>query len=394
MSRLLRTLLLSALVVGVAVAFGFSAWTGPLPGAGYAKATSLAAGEQPTAAVSGRNVALSWTASSGTPVDGYIVKRYNADGQQQAVGANCSGTISATSCVEKTVQPGTWRYSITPVRENWRGAESPQSAPAVVGAPALSLNQSSVSSLPATVNGQISDFIDGQSVTFRLDDPDNGPTLAGTITPSPVPYNGSAEISVTLPADTASGQHMVYAIGSEGDVAGAAITIAAQCQNPGTVTLTANRDSYVSQSSPSQNFGIASDLFAESKSGNQNRRTLVGFNLPSVPTGCTVVGATLRLFSTAAVSGRTLDAYRAAGVWTETGVTWNNQPATAGAAASATSGTGWRAWAATSQVLEMYSGTNHGFLIRDRTENAAPSAEQKFDSRENTNRPQLLLTFG
>jgi hypothetical protein len=394
MSRLLRTLLVSTLVVLAAAATAAAAWNGAGAGSGYAKATSLAAGEQPTAAVSGRNVALSWTATSGTPVDGYIVKRYNADGQQQAVGADCSGTISATSCVEKAVQPGTWRYSITPVRQSWRGAESPQSAPAVVGAPALSLNQSSVSSLPATVGGQISNFVDGQTVTFRLDDPNSGPTLSGTIDPSPVPHNGTARVSVTLPAGTASGEHTIYAIGSEGDVAGAAITIAAQCQNPGTVTLTANRDSYVNQSSANQNFGTASDLFVESKSGNQNRRTLVGFNLPAVPTGCAVTGATLRLFSTAAVNGRTLDAYRAAGAWTEPGVTWNNQPATSGTAASAASGTGWRAWAVTPQVLEMYSGTNHGFLIRDRTENATSAAEQKFDSRENTNRPQLLLTFG
>jgi large repetitive protein len=75
-------------------------------------------------------------------------------------------------------------------------------------------------------------------------------------------------------------------------------------------------------------------------------------------------------------------------------VTWNNQPATAGAATSTASGTGWRAWSVAPQVLEMYSGTNHGFLIRDRTENAPSGIEQKFDSRENVNRPQLLLTFG
>jgi hypothetical protein len=396
MSRVLTAALLAALVLLGLASSASGAWRGDSAGAAYTKAASLGTGAQPSAAVSGRNVELSWSASSGTPVDGYLVKRYNGSGQEQTIGANCSGTISGTSCVEKAVPPGTWRYSITPVRQNWRGAESPLSAPAVVGAPALSLNQSSVSSLPATVSGQISDFIDGQSVTFRLDDPNTGQILSGSINPNPVPYDGTAQVSVTLPAGTASGQRTVYAIGNQGDVAGAAITVvsATQCQNPGTVTLSANRDSYVNQASADQNYGIASDLFVESKGTNQNRRTLVGFNLPSVPTGCTVTDATLRLFSTAAITGRTLDAFRAAGAWTETGVSWNNQPATAGAAASAASGTGWRAWAVTPQVVEMYGGTNHGFLIRDRTENATAAAEQKFDSRENINRPQLLLTFG
>jgi hypothetical protein len=180
--------------------------------------------------VSGRNVELSWQASSGTPVNGYLVKRYNGSGQEQTIGANCSGTISGTSCVEKAVPPGSWRYSITPVRQSWRGAESPLSAPAVVGAPALSLNQSSVSSLPATVSGQISDFIDRQSVTFRLDDPNTGQILTGSITPSPVPYNGTAHVSVTLPAGTAAGQHTIYAIGNEGDVAEAPLSVLAPAQ--------------------------------------------------------------------------------------------------------------------------------------------------------------------
>jgi hypothetical protein len=396
MRRPLEIAILCALFALAAAGTAAAAWNAGGSGSTYAKASALSAGQQPTVAVSGRNVELSWPASSGTPIDGYLVKRYTADGQQQGIGGNCSGPITGSSCVEKAVPPGSWRYSITPVRQDWRGAESPQSAPALVGAPALSLDQSSVSSLPATVSGQIGDFIDGQSVSFRLDDPNSGPTLSGTITPNPVPYNGTAQVSVTLPAGTASGQHTIYAIGSQGDVASASISVATQpqCQNPGTVTLTASRDSFVAQSSPNQNFGIASDLFVESKSGNQNRRTLVGFNLPSVPTGCTVTGATLRLFSTAAINGRTLDTFRAGGAWTETGVTWNNQPATAGAATSTASGTGWRAWSVAPQVLEMYSGTNHGFLIRDRTENAPSGIEQKFDSRENVNRPQLLLTFG
>ena len=48
--------------------------------------------------------------------------------------------------------------------------------------------------------------------------------LAGSITPSPVPVGGSATVSVTIPAGTSLGAHTVFAVGSLGSTASAAIT--------------------------------------------------------------------------------------------------------------------------------------------------------------------------
>jgi len=167
------------------------------------------------------------------------------------------------------------------------------------------------------------------------------------------------------------------------------------CSGPGSQTVQAVADAYIDQAGPSSNFGTSSDLFVQSKSGSGNRRTLVRFNLPTIPAGCSMTGATLRLFSTSAVTGRTIEAYRAAASWSEGTVTWSTGPGSTGSAATSPSGTGWRTWDVTSQVQAMYSpGPNDGFLVRDQTEDSAASPEQKYESRENTNDPELIVNWG
>jgi hypothetical protein len=174
-------------------------------------------------------------------------------------------------------------------------------------------------------------------------------------------------------------------------------TIEAPSCATSTQTVGADRDSWVLQSSASSNFGTDSVLKVDSKSGNSNARALVRFALPAVPTGCQVTGATLRLYSPSYAGGRTLRALRLNSSWTEGAVNWSNQPSTTGAAATAPSRTspGHVAWTVTSQVQAMYSGTNHGFQIRDATEGGA-GFEQNFHSREKApdNPPQLVITFG
>ena len=60
---------------------------------------------------------------------------------------------------------------------------------------------------------------------YRLDNASTGTLLAGSITPSPVPVGGSATVSVTIPAGTSLGAHTVFAVGSLGSTASAAITV-------------------------------------------------------------------------------------------------------------------------------------------------------------------------
>ena len=231
---------LTALLCLVLASQAAADWNGGGSGRGYSQARSLPAGKAPTTSVSGRSVTVSWQAATdGAPVSGYVVNRYSADGVAQSVKAGCSGTVSGLSCTEKDVPSGSWTYTVTPQQGNWRGAESPRSQPASVGAPKLTLSGSStVTSLPATLTGSISNFASGQAVSFRLDDPSSGQLLAGTSSPTPTPADGQASVSVTIPSGTANGVHTLYAIGTGGDVAGADFTVAVPTP-PTTITTSA-----------------------------------------------------------------------------------------------------------------------------------------------------------
>lgn len=198
-------------------------WASPGGGSGYSRANALATGSVPGAVASGRSVTVSWTAGGGAvPIGGYEIKRYDSGGVPQSIGAGCSGTILGLSCTESAAPAGQWRYTVTPRNNNWRGGESAQSSAVTVAGPSLTLTTTTVSTLPATLDGQITGFVGGQTVSFRLDNPTSGTLLTGSIAPTPVPANGTASVSVTIPAGTAAGDHTVYAVGP-GDTAGAAI---------------------------------------------------------------------------------------------------------------------------------------------------------------------------
>jgi hypothetical protein len=160
-----------------------------------------------------------------------------------------------------------------------------------------------------------------------------------------------------------------------------------------TTTLTANADAWIEQNSPSNNKGDDSTLKVRTKGPADNARAFVRFGLPAAPEGCVLASASLRLYSDSAKDGRTLEALRVSGTWTEGGVTWTNQPGTTGAAASTTSGLGYRTWDVGAQVQAMLdAGINDGFLIRDALENQ--DSEQSLHSREKgSNLPQLVVAW-
>ena len=210
---------------GVAIA----AWLATGTGTGGTQADSIPKASAPTATVGGRNVTVTWPEvkfADGKGVSGYSVVRYGADGSAQTIKTNCLGTITGLTCTERAVPPGSWTYAVTALQPAWTGPESDKSTAVTVGSPAMSITSGSpVTSLPGTLSGSISNFITGQTVSFKLDSQD-GQTLSGSISPSPVPENGSATFNVTIPSGTSNGSHTLFAIGSEGDVASAAFTVA------------------------------------------------------------------------------------------------------------------------------------------------------------------------
>jgi hypothetical protein len=312
--RLLPAALVLLTALG-APAASRAAWQSPGSGGQSARAITLPAGSTPAAAVSNRSVTLSWSATSlpgGGTASGYVIRRYSTGGTLQSTGPGCSGTIGATTCTETGVPPGSWRYAVVPVQGNWNGPESSRSAAVTVGAPALSLAPATVTALPAALTGSIASFVPGQSVTFRLDDASTGTLLSGSIAPSPVPASGAASVSVTLPAGTSNGSHTVYAIGSSGDVASAAVTVAAST----TITTSAwnvrdlSTTNLVDESAPSAFSGdgrlITTGNWAAAFSNSRH----VEFDPnTTLPPGKAVTGATFNFRRAASAAGDTVCFY-------------------------------------------------------------------------------------
>jgi large repetitive protein len=174
---------------------------------------------------------------------------------------------------------------------------------------------------------------------------------------------------------------------------GNTFTAAASFCGGGSQTLVAAEDARIQQSNPSTNYGASSAVHVRTGIFG-NRRTLVSFALPPEPSGCTLTSATLRLFATSASGGRTIDVYRANASWTEAAVTWSTQPGMTGPAVGAPSASGWIQWDVTAHVTTMYSGSNHGFVLRDRNENSFSSQQQTYRSSEaGQTPPELVVTF-
>ena len=312
MRGLHRTIVLALAIALAAPAAGASAsWPGGGSGSQSAKAVSMPTGNTPTAAVSNRSVTVSWTGSTlpgGAAISTYVVNRYDTNGNAQTIGSACSGTVSATTCTESSVPGGTWKYTVAPTLSNWTGGESGQSASVTVASPSLSFSSSTtVTSLPTTLNGTIAAFVGGQTATFRLDNASTGTVLSGTLSPTPVPSGGGSSITVTIPAGTTNGAHTVYAVGSSGDVASAAITVAV----PYTTTTTAwdLRDA----SSGSESNQSAASAFVDTRTFatgvwptafNTNNYLEFNQNAP-LPSGFTVTGGTFVFNFAAGASGDT-----------------------------------------------------------------------------------------
>jgi hypothetical protein len=143
-------------------------------------------------------------------------------------------------------------------------------------------------------------------------------------------------------------------------------------------------DALVDQRSPDTNFGSGATLGADTSPKIRSflRFTVSGFTVP-------ITQARLRLFVTDQ-SKNGPEVWAADPVWSETGVTWNDQPARNGAGALADVGSvtagGYVEWNVSSVVTG--NGTFSFALLPD------SSDATNFTSREGSNRPQLVLDLG
>lgn len=209
----------------------------------------------------------------------------------------------------------------------------------------------------------------------------------------------------------------------------AGLNLSSQALTPyRTCTLTATpattmvvTDTTVRQASPTSNFGTATTLTVSS-GVNVNQRTYLRFDLaacsPAIPASATVRIATLRLYVTAMSSVcRTIDLFRVTAAWTETGLTWNNQPfgtainsppsasrtgsfnvGTPVGCQNRTTGTYVSGATVTTDVAAFVAGgsTNFGWMLRDDVEGSATTGTETFSSKDLgtvTQAPQLVVTY-
>jgi len=160
-------------------------------------------------------------------------------------------------------------------------------------------------------------------------------------------------------------------------------------------TLAPTADAYVRDgTSADTNFGTATTLVVKNSTTGFNRRAFLKFDLSTV---ATVSAAKLRLFgSYGATSGTSpVTAHQAADTsWTETGITWNNQPAIGTAMTTVSVGITaqyWE-WDVTSYIQSQKAAGNTTVTLE--LENDAATAQPaNLNSREAvSNPPQLVVS--
>ena len=166
-------------------------------------------------------------------------------------------------------------------------------------------------------------------------------------------------------------------------------------------------DAYIDRLYSTYNYGSSSYLNVRSYTRyvrlHYDRRSLVQFDLSSVPAEATIQEANLMLYmSTAPSTSRTYEAYPVTSEWTEASVKWNNQPSIAASPTDST-GTGttsgvWLSWDITANVKAWHSGSepNFGTLIKDAQEGSSINYVGTFYSKEYATaslRPKLEVTY-
>lgn len=163
-----------------------------------------------------------------------------------------------------------------------------------------------------------------------------------------------------------------------------------------TVTFTPVADAYVDSSNPNSNYNW--DILTVSWTSIDipiTHRALVRFDLSSLPPGAIIDAATFQAYLSDAdgPASVSITAHNLAAGWSETGVTWNNQPGTISPSVSAAVGStdGWKSWDVTSLANGWReAGVNHGIGLR------GPEGTyfaRTFQSKEGDFAPRLVVTY-
>lgn len=162
---------------------------------------------------------------------------------------------------------------------------------------------------------------------------------------------------------------------------------------------TAGKDTYVQQSTPTTNYGTSTSLVVgDTTTASQATRSYLQPDLSSIPTGGAIISAQLELYNTGTGFANALTAsiYRVTAAWTETGITWDTQPAfdtTVQSTASNIPNTvGWVAWTGLATLVQNWfagTWTNYGIVVKKATDGTNAGDNKAFYSSDYTADPAL-----
>jgi hypothetical protein len=164
-----------------------------------------------------------------------------------------------------------------------------------------------------------------------------------------------------------------------------------------------NEDAYVSQFDASGNHGSEAELFVGvSGSTTTTFRSFIEIPTTSIPSGAGVSTAYLSLYCNAALTtaAYSISAYQVTDDWSDTSVTWNNQPnasTTVLASASVGSSGSWYNWEALESIVARWAQGdtgNYGLRLSG-NESTALNSRKQFVSADSTstNKPQVVLSY-
>ncbi|MEI9999294.1 MAG: DNRLRE domain-containing protein [Verrucomicrobiota bacterium] len=170
-----------------------------------------------------------------------------------------------------------------------------------------------------------------------------------------------------------------------------------------TVSLTPVADAEVASGKPTSNFGSSSDIYIQSANGGSygNERGWLKFDLSSLPAGSNIAGARLVMFCWSATGASLPTGVSAASTdsWTETGLTWNNQPGFGNPISTVALSSGATnvsySWDVTQFVQSEFAGDKTvSLVVKAITENSSDATwpSYGFDSKEyGSNSPVLQV---
>lgn len=179
---------------------------------------------------------------------------------------------------------------------------------------------------------------------------------------------------------------------------------AAASVNGGTYLLAPVADSQVASGRATTNYGTSTNLYIQSSSTSTygNERAWLKFDLSALPAGLTIAGASLQLWDWKSTGAALPTEVRGGSndTWTETGITWNTQPAFGDAITTQTLAAGtynvWYNWDVTPFVQTKWSGNKLVSLVVKPVTEGSPDAtppSYAFDAKEyGSNAPLLQVT--